>query len=357
MRRLAAVLLFTFPLFAQLPAGVSRFAFPGDSPPEPRLLVASSEGALWAAMGVDSVIYRFDVDAPARRINLPAWGIYDMTVGPDEALWVATEKYVGRLDPATNLVRPWFEHKNVRHILSGSDGNIWFVQGVAEKYRIWHPRLVRFSPEGVVLATYRILAPYRQGGVAGAVFGSDGALWLSTSDGDTPRLVRMTTAGERAEYSIEKASPLFAGPGFLWTVFADHIVRLNLQGAIIGTYRVSMTPVGVDAIGNLWLRARTDAGEEVAQITPSGVLTRFAPLPSLPSDECTLPEHGGFAVLPNGRVAMTDYHPDFGYRDWDPCLKSPIVLENALTILDPAVAPILSIEQLNTVPRRRTARR
>ena len=56
---------------------------------------------------------------------------------------------------------------------------------------------------------------------------------------------------------------------------------------------------------------------------------------------------------------MTDYYPDAGCRPEDPCcMNQPeFDAENQLTILDPALAPIASIEQLNPVPRRRLVRR
>lgn len=355
MRRLATLFLVTVPLFAQLPAGITRVPFPDGTPFDARQLVATSDGALWVSMGLEPVIMRLDPVAGWQRIELPESGIWDMTIGPDGAVWVATRKHAGRIDPVTNRLTRWNQYRSVRTVLTGPDGNLWFTQGVDERYRIWIPRLVRFSPAGVELANVQLP------GTFGPVNGSDGALWFSGTQSGASRLIRLTPDGVRADYPIEKANVLFAGPGFFWTAFDDRVVRLNHQGAIIGAYRVAMTPVAVDPLGNLWLRSLTDGGEEIAQLTPGGVLTRFQSFAALPSTQCEPsldPAHGGLSILPDGRVAMAQYSAKSG-SEWDPCASvtyaSDIVA--TLTILDPAIAPIASIEQLNPVPRRRIVRR
>ena len=351
MLRLAGLLLLTLPLLAQLPAGVARFSFPEGSPWEPKNLVATGDGTLWAGMGVDSTVIGFGPDGATRRIDLPDWLIQDMTAASDGRVWIGTRNSLARLDPATNRVRRWLEFPHVTRVLAGPDGNTWFVQGVSEMDRLWYPLLTRFSPESGVLATYRV------DGLRGLVFGSDGALWMSFADGAACRLVRMTAAGERTEYPLEHADQLFAGPGFLWTAFPDRVVRLNLRGEVIGTYHVAMAPVAADPIGNLWFRARTAAGEELAQLTPGGVLTRFAPLPAYQINDCSEALHGGFAILPDGRVAMTDYRSEFHSWPWDTCRDNTLRSDRTLTILDPAIAPVASVEQLNPAPRRRLVRR
>lgn len=355
MRHLLALLL-ALPLFAQLPSGVTRTPYPDDGPQrDPQYMVVTADGTLWATQMTEGVLDRIESGGGAKRFDLPYWGgTRGLTVGPDGALWMAARHYIGRHDPATHALKQFTAYRGVTRILSGPDGNVWFVQVPEYTNSLTEPRIVRFRTDGVVLDTFQA-----GGNVVGAVFGSDGALWLTTRNASMHRLVRLTTTGTRTEYPIGNAGALFAGPGFLWTRVDGNIVRVNLQGEITGTFKVAMTPMTVDAIGNLWLRATTEDGFEIAQLTPHGVLTRFVPLPALPSDACIGSAYGGMVVLHDGRVAMADYYPLIGWRPEDPCatMRHDFARTNTLTILDPALAPVRSIEQLNPVPRRRVIRR
>ena len=296
MRRFIILVLLALPLFAQLPAGVERRAYPDDGPTrDPRHLVVTADGALWAASFTEAVVDRFDADGTSRRFDLPEWGIHDMIAGPDGALWIGTRHYLGRLDPETGLVQPFFTFSGVRRVLAGPDGNLWILETDNDTNRVGNlPRFSRVTTGGVLLERFR------PGGVVGQTFASDGALWLAITN--PHRLVRRTTDGQQTPWAVEQAGQLFAGPGFLWMTSGDRIVRRGLDAQIIGTYRVGMTPVAADAAGNLWFREDTGAGIEIAQLTPGGVLTRFAPLPPLPATACIFSEPGG---SPSFRMAAS----------------------------------------------------
>lgn len=354
MRWLAAFsLVLAQSVFAQQSPGVTRFPFPDDGPQRDPSHMVASGNVLWAASSTNGVVDRIGIGGSARRFDLPFWGgAWDIAVAQDESVWVATRHYVARLDPTTGALKTWPDYRSAWPIIAGPDGNIWFVYRADRYNRPTVVRVIAMAADGRVVQSIETGGP-----VSGMVFDSEGALWLSMPNGTAGTLVRITSSGARTEFPVAVAGRLEAGSGFLW-IASNDIVRVDLQGHVLGTYRVAMNVMGADAGGNLWLRTLTDTGEQVAQLTPNGVLTRFGPLAALPRDECLAPIYGGFAALADGRVAMTDYYPLIGYRPEDHCAMTQRAFpqENEITILDPAVAPVLSVEQLNVAPRRRITR-
>lgn len=178
----------------------------------------------------------------------------------------------------------------------------------------------------------------------------------------------MTASGERTEFAASPRQVLFAGPNFLWTAdrrstsesqtTVHEIVKMGYRGEVLATYPIDMMPLAADPLGNLWLRAKTPAGDVVGQLTASGVLTRFGPLPAPVSTECHPRSMGGLTFLADGRVAMSDYYLLVANTLLSPCLRvvRPEAAKNTITILDPRFAPVLSIEPLERPSRRRSAR-
>ena len=344
MLRRAALLLFALPLLAQLPPGTSRVTFRDDMQ-DARFFAATPDGSLWAASFFGDDLERISADG-AKSLDLPQlWrGTHGMTAGPDGALWLGGAGWIARIDPHTNAIQRWPQGTGVvtERILSGPDGNLWFIQGRA---------VGRMRPDGKFLSKYDV------GLSTGSAFGSDGALYLATPE----QLVRITAAGERKTFPTS-ALELYSGPGFLWssTKSPHEIVKLSYRGGTLATYSIAMTPFASDALGNLWLRATTEDGEIVGQLSPFGVLTRFSPLPAIPSSQCFPRWYGGLTFLADGRVAMSDYYPDLPRSAFspNPCmnLRKPDEFRNVVTILDPRLAPVASVEQLNPAPRRRIVR-
>ena len=352
MRRGLLSLLLTLPLLAQLPAGTSRVTFRDDLTDSTHL--AATGDVLWVASLLDDKIARVEPGGATIGLAIPpAWQFTTaVAAGPDGALWLGSSGWLARVDPATNTWKRWplGMMRGPSSILSGPDGNLWLVQDGA---------VLRIRPDGVFVSTY-----YLGGDPAGAAFGSDGALYLSFPG----KLIRMTAAGERTEFAASPRVVLFAGPDFLWTVDprsgneavqpVHEIVKMSYSGETLATYRVDMSPIASDPLGNLWLRARTAAGDVVGQLTASGVLTRFGPLPSPVATECHPRYFGGMAFLSGGRVAMTDYYMIVANTLLSPCLRVPRPegARNTITILDPRLAPVLSVEALERSSRRRSAR-
>ncbi len=335
-RRLAALLLFTLPLVAQLPPGVTRVPF-GDMR-DASFFAATSDDTFWMASLFDNDLQRFDF-AGGKIFDLPPiWsGTRSIAIGPDGALWLGGVAWVARVDPATNAIQRWAQGTGVSTdgILSGPDGNVWLIQG---------HRVARVRPDG------RFLWNYYVGPTTGSAFGTDGALYLAAAN----RLVRITAAGEQTSLPASPRLSLYAGAGFFWSGgYSGEIVKLSDRGETLATYNIAMRPMSSDALGNLWLRGSTDEGEVVGQLTPFGVLTRFGPLPAIPSTNCSprwfaVP----FVFLSDGRVAMADYYPDLPHSG--PCIgvPKPAEFQNVVTILDPRIAPVLSVQSLDAVRRR-----
>jgi streptogramin lyase len=354
MVRAALLLLLAIPLLAQSRPGVTRVPFPADGPQrDPASLVLTADSVLWAASATNGVLDRIVAGGASSSFELPHWGgTQDLTVGPDGAVWIAARHYVARHDPATNALRRWTQYRDATHIETGSDGNLWFIHKPSYDFS----RLVRMTPAGVELSNFILV-----GNITGAVFASDGAMWTTRREaGNTTTVVRVDAHGATRTYPLDFYGRLFAAPGFLWVAGPDRILRIGFDSTTLDSYALTMSAEGVDAHnGNLWLRARTELGEEVGRLTPLGVLTRFGPVEPLPSGNCphTQSVYGGFAVAPDGRVAMTDYYPLYGYIPEHPCASEELPdAQNTLTVLDPSVAPVIEVRSLNPRVRRRAGR-
>jgi hypothetical protein len=112
-------------------------------------------------------------------------------------------------------------------------------------------------------------------------------------------------------------------------------VKLSYTGATLATYQLPMTPFASEARGNLWLRTTTVEGDILARLPSAGVLTKYGRFLAFASD--VLP-----ALLRRPHVPQR----------WT---RGPASFENTITIVDPRIAPVLSIEVLAT--RRADARR
>ncbi|HEX6088044.1 MAG TPA: hypothetical protein VF266_26175 [Thermoanaerobaculia bacterium] len=355
MRRALLLLFASLPLFAQLPEGVSRVTFRNDF--YAWNLVVTAGDTLWVTPFINRAMARVDVHGVARDVDLPAGrNAGGFGAGPDGALWFGSNGFIARVDPLTNVIESWplGAGHTPYHILAGPDGNLWFVETQG--------RVVCMRPDGEILRTYEA------GGFAnGAGFGSDGALHLAMAT----KVVRITIDGERSEHpttAIEAGFTGFAGSDFFWhggralnepeRAPNGAIMKTSFTGETLATYSIAMTPLAADERGNLWLRALTDEGVVLGKLSPTGVLTRFGPLPPLPATACHQWWYAGMDFLSDGRVAMADHYADIPRTGTNPCLgaRRPADLNNTITIVDPRLLPVLSVEVLNRTPRRRGAR-
>ena len=351
MRAALLSLLMTLPLLGQLPAGVTRTNFRDFM--YAYHLAATPDGVVWVVDLLNYEVARVNPDGTAQSIDMPRpWNSRAVTAGPDGALWISGVQALVRVDPVTNEMQR-FPVGAAVHLLSGADGNLWMITAGS---------VTRVRPDGVVLSTYAT-----GGGTAGAAFGSDGALYVAA----TTRLVRITLAGERTEFPANARHSLFAGPNFLWSgprgfnepgerKAASTITKLSLTGETLATYTLDMMAFASDALGNLWLRTTLEDGSDiVGKLSPYGVLTRLGPLPPLPWTECFPRYYGGMTVLSDGRIAMADYYPDIprpAIAPAVPCFgaRKPAELRNTVTVLDPRLLPVISIDALDGKRRRST---
>ena len=361
--KILLALLLSLPLFAQLPAGVTRVAWPDGMGPvrEPMRLVIAPNGVLWGANGpypfTGAVLDGVDLanSTPEKTITLPSGGSATggLVVADDGAIWIGGATYVARFEPVTFRLERWTHTGGASTITAGPDGNIWITVAFGS--------VVRLRPDGTVVSMWEAANPGAR--IYGAAFGSDGAFYVSAEG----QLVRLTMTGERTVFATANSGRLYpAGPGFFWVgskfdhIYGPHwslpadVVKMSFAGATAGTYRAHMVPRGADALGNLWLRRTEGANEIYGQLNPTGVLTTWS-VPGIPWDTgCNARGYGGFALLPDGRVALADYYLAVA---WPPgaCDWNFPGRDTSITILDPRVAPVLSVEQLNPV-RRRSAR-
>jgi virginiamycin B lyase len=178
----------------------------------------------------------------------------------------------------------------------GPDGNVWFVETVANK-------IGRVTPAGVVTTFWVGLSS--SAGLAGITAGPDGNLWFTESSND--QIGRITTSGVITEYSLDGGSDphgITAGPdGALWFAETtdDEIGRMTTGGSVTNQFPVpgsGNNPYGIaaGADGNLWFTERTSGGG-IGRITTTGTITEFGPTTGLPS---------GIAAGPDGNLWFAD---------------------------------------------------
>lgn len=214
-----------------------------------------------------------------------------ITTGSDGALYFseAGVERIGRITtsgvlsslPLSGLSRtPWFE-------TTGRDGNLWITESAG--LRSHSEAIARLTLNGVVtqfpLPKPLSSLPIDEAGPRHIVSGPDGNLWFVERSG---YVGRMTTTGVLTRFPIPTPDTFPSGiavgsDGALWFTesLADKIGRITTSGTITeyqlptsGTGTASIAP-GPD--GNLWFcELFTD---KVGRITPSGVVTEFSVTP------------------------------------------------------------------------------
>ena len=355
MRRVLLPLILlavALPLAAQLPPGVTRIPYPvasGDS----FFVAATAEDVLLVAPMVGRAAFRVNPNGTTQVFDIaPGWNFtYDAATGPDGAVWFGGFTGVSRVAVDTIAPQAWLPTA-ATIVVPGPDGYMWLLANNS---------VVRMRSDGLIVSSF----PGVTTSPSGAAFGSDGALYVATANA----LVRITASGERTSVPAATRGRLFPGNGFFWSgsrsLQSPHqpptpgeITKLDYAGRTLATFNLDMTPFVSDAMGNLWLRSTSPAGDILAQLSPSGILTKFGPVPAANESQCFQRYFGGLAILSDGRVAMADYFPDYPRSGIDPCfhVPRPAGQENAITIVDPRIAPVLSVEPLLPTPRRRTSR-
>ena len=251
-----------------------------------------------------------DFTIPPGRASWP----YGMVTGPDGNLWfveLAGQK-VGRITTAGVITEfPIPNAQALFGIASGPDGNLWFTDTMAGT--IGH-----ISTSGTDIVQYSLTAgSFAQGITAGP----DGNLWfVEQKSSGNYEIGKITTAGKITAYSTKENLGTFQvysalgfnfgqivlGPdGNLWFINPQNeleyqVGKITTKG-VITLYTLSDLPLGITSgpDGNLWLTELS----HVARVTTAGVETEY----SL--------KNGGFvgiAAGPDGNIWFSEINTGFG---------------------------------------------
>ena len=327
----------------QLPPGVERVEFP--RPAEADALVFAPDGTAWAGSYSEGDLFRRPPGgAIAFVLHLPFWGgVYDMAAGPGGLVWVGARHYLARLEPGSGNVTRWTDFRDVKHVLALADGSVWFVSGEASNIKVVH-----MAADGGIVASFPMTFL-----AAAATLAPDDALWLvgQTDPAAPPVALRITDSGFDSRPVPTLGSLHFAG-GTVWLVGYDGtLVRLGADMVARSSFTIRdgdgflSARATSDPADNVWIRATYLEGNStfmrLLRVAPDGTLTRFAPLPGLPRNDCNSPNPGDIAVAPDGRIATTDWYPGVGFFGFNPCSSDPITQARSfLTTIDPALLAV-----------------
>lgn len=191
---------------------LSSFALAGKSR-TPYFEAAGSDGNLWITLGANKsnteaigrlthagLLTVFPLPAPLASLPVDEAGPRHIVSGPDGNLWfVERSGYVGRMTPSGVLTR--FPTPTPLSFLSGitvgPDGALWFTESLVDK-------IGRITTSGAIT---EYSSPSSFTGTAGIATGPDGNLWFAELF--TDKVGRITPAGVVTEFAVTPGS----GPG------------------------------------------------------------------------------------------------------------------------------------------------
>lgn len=223
---------------------------------------------------------------------------FSIVTGADGNLWFVEtiSNKIGRMTPAGTLTEFSIPTaaSNPFGAADGADGNVWFTEA---------GKIGRITPGGVI-TEFTVSGNYSGGRITA---GPDGNLWFADFAND--KIGTITTSGAITEYPIPNGSGnpagVTAGPdGAVWFTeeFADQIGRITTNGVItefpLGVSGSFVNSITTGPDGNLWF---TEPGlNNVGRITPTGTVTEF-PVP--PAGSVT---PNAIAAGPDGNLWFTD---------------------------------------------------
>jgi len=193
-------------------------------------------------------------------------------------------------------------------IITGPDGNLWFVEGSGLK-------IARMTPGGVVTGEFPITGPVSTDILTVPVItvGPDGNLWFSRRR--DAAIGRITPLGVMTQFDTQIPGTITpdpwgitAGPdGNLWFTesILNNIGRITPAGAVTrfsipgkGNYYGGTRPLNITAgpDGNVWFTQYDDTAR-IGRITPAGVITEFPVPGGVPYD---------ITLGPDGNLWFTD---------------------------------------------------
>jgi virginiamycin B lyase len=246
-------------------------------------------------------------------------GLWDITLGPDGALWFVEYNVhkIGRLTTDGHFaeyVIPSDPTKfEIQNITSGPDHALWFTEipttigeGIADRGLIG-----RITTDGQV-TEFQLTPPNSQ--PFGITPGPDGALWFADCAGN--KIGRITTGGQIKEYELPPwqsnggvggncPTMITSGPdGALWFTErnSNKIGRITTDGHL-SAYDIPTPHSGVLDItsgpdGALWF-TESLVGRQIGRITTAGVISEYP----LPDQETDVP--GSIVSGPDGALWFT----------------------------------------------------
>jgi uncharacterized delta-60 repeat protein len=243
---------------------------------------------------------------------------YIITRGPDGNLWFTDpgNHGVGKISPS-GVISPEYLTSNLTPaapkqgvpigITAGPDGNIWYTDQANDL-------IVQMTTSGTVLSTYQLTSGSN---AVSITTGPDGKLWFAEYNGN--RIGTITTSGSLNENvavltANNRPIEIKTGPdGNLWftefqytsngTPFPGSKIGKITPAGVLTEYPVTTNsaPYGITAgpDGNIWFTEFS--GNQIGQITPSGSVINYFPLPtsaSAPTD-ITLGSDGNLWFVEN----------------------------------------------------------
>jgi virginiamycin B lyase len=180
----------------------------------PEKLAFGSDGSLWMTgkyWGVARL--RPDGHLKLYRESLEDFA-FDLTVGPDGALWFAGDQLIGRIDQAGHRDTRATEDYGIPRAITVADGAIWYAATFNSA------RIVQIDAAGTT-KSFAIKGPRALSDIYGLTQGPDGALWFTEEGYHAPDGIgRITTGGQYQSWSLPgHPGPIriAAGPdGALW---------------------------------------------------------------------------------------------------------------------------------------------
>lgn len=262
-----------------------------------RTIVPAPDGSLWlvedetVAPNSPMSIAHVSASGSATEIpvNLPAaQGVESAVLGPDGALWCATNPMYGfpnsaivRIDSSGNATTYTNAGLNFpTHIVLGPDNRLWFAQrsgiGAVDTSGNFSFYAYPTTPNGATARSDSIVA------------GPDGNLW--SPDGTQGGLMRITPAGAITYFLLPSVPTGIAVQGSSLYVPSQYTVyQVGTSGSVQQTYTISDLAFGSGITpasnGSLWSPAGWDVagGTVIARLTPSGAVSYISvPYPSDP---------------------------------------------------------------------------
>jgi virginiamycin B lyase len=249
-----------------------------------------------------------------------AWsGPWDITLGPDGALWFVEYSVhkIGRLTTDGHFaeyVIPSNPTKlQLQSITSGPDHALWFTETPTEGGQgITDSGVIGRITTGGHVTEFQLTTPNSQ--PVGITPGPDGALWFADCAGN--EIGRITTGGQITEYALPLwqsnggavsncPERITSGPdGALWFTErnSNKIGRITTDGHL-SAYDIPTRGSGVQDItsgpdGALWF-TESLLGRQIGRITTAGVITEYP----LPDQETDVP--GSIVSGPDGALWFT----------------------------------------------------